>query len=217
MNNDIIIRLEEEKDYERVEFIHREAFWNQSVPGATEHYFAHMLRQHEDFIPQLDLVAEKDGKVIGSVMYSRARLVDEKGEEKEVISFGPIAVLPEHQRRGISRILLDVSFEKAAEMGFDTIVIFGNPSNYVGRGFKSSKKYNVCLEGDVFPCALLVKELNEGALDGRKWYYYGSSAEDCCNDAAAVEKFDAHFPPKKKEWKPCQEEFYIHSHSAVIW
>lgn len=38
-------------------------------------------------------------------------------------------------------MLLERSFEKAASMGYDVIVIFGSPGNYVGRGFKSCKKY----------------------------------------------------------------------------
>jgi hypothetical protein len=102
-------------------------------------------------------------------------------------------------------------------MGYDTVINFGNPDNYVARGYKSCKKYNVCLEGDVFPAALLVKELTEGALDGRKWYYYQCDADAPCEDEEAVEKFDSQFPPKVKAWQPSQEEFYIHSHSAITW
>ena len=98
-------------------------------------------------------------------------------------------------------------------VGYDTIVIFGNPGNYVSRGFKSCKKYNVCLEGDVFPCAMLVKELKDGAMDGRRWYYHESPAYEF--DGEAAEEFDRQFEPKKKEWKPTQEEFYIYSHSSI--
>jgi hypothetical protein len=43
-----------------------------------------------------------------------------------------------------------------------------------------------------------------------------STAADCCEDAAAVEAFDAFFPPKEKAWAPSQEEFYIYSHSSVV-
>lgn len=98
-------------------------------------------------------------------------------------------------------------------MGYDAIVIFGNPDNYVGRGFKSCKKYNICLEGDVCPTAMLVKELKQGALDGRKWYFHESNAYEI--DSADAEKFDKKFPPKEKKWQPSQEEFYIHSHSTI--
>ena len=114
-------------------------------------------------------------------------------------------------------MLLDHTFTKAVEMGYDTVINFGNPDNYVARGYKSCKKYNVSLEGDYYPAALLVKELKEGVLEGKKWTYYQNSADEPCNDESAVEKYDALFPPKVKAWQPSQEEFYIHSHSAITW
>ncbi len=213
--NDYIIRLETPVDYRTVENINREAFWNLSVPGANEHYFAHIMRNHADFVPELDFVIEVDGKVIANIMYTKSKLVDESGKEKEILSFGPICVLPEYQRMGYGKILIEHSFEKAVEMSYDTVVIFGNPDNYVSRGFKSSSKYNVCLEGDIFPAALLVKELREGVLDGRKWYYHESPVSELLNDEEKFKLFEAEFTPKVKEWKPSQEEFYIHSHSVI--
>ncbi len=213
--NDYIIRLETEKDYRETENLAREAFWNLSFPGCNEHYFIHVLREHEAFIPELDYVVEHEGKIIACVMYSKAKLVDENGNEKNIVSMGPICVHPDFQRKGLSRMLLELTFEKALEMGYDTVINFGNPDNYVARGYKSCKKYNVCFEGDVFPAALLVKVLKEDALDGRKWFYHPNNADAPCDDEAAVEKYDKLFPPKEKAWQPSQEEFYIHSHSVI--
>ncbi len=141
--NDYIIRLETPADYRAVENLNREAFWNLSVPGANEHYFAHILREHADFVPELDFIIEVDGKVIASIMYTKTKLIDEFGAEKIILSFGPICVLPGYQRMGYGKILIEHSFAKAVEMGYDTVAIFGNPDNYVSRGFKSCKKYNV--------------------------------------------------------------------------
>lgn len=213
--NDYIIRLETSADYRAVENLIREAFWNLSVPGCYEHYFVHILRQHEDFIPELDFVLEADGKIIGNIMYTAAKLIDESGTEKRILTMGPICIHPDYQRRGYGKALLEYTFGKAVKLGYDTIVNFGNPDNYVARGYKSCKKYNVCLEGDVFPAALLVKELRTGVLDGRKWTLNLSPVEDLCGDIEAVEKFDLGFPPKIKAWQPSQEEFYIHSRSVI--
>lgn len=176
MNPRVTIRQEERADYHRVEEITRKAFWNLYVPGCTEHYLAHILRDHPDFLPELDLVIELDHQIIGSIMYTRTRLVDEAGMEKPSLTFGPVSILPEYQRRGYGKQLIEHSFDVAIQLGYDSIVIFGNPSNYVSRGFKSCKKYNVCLEGGVFPSAMMVKELKPGALDGRTWVYYESPA-----------------------------------------
>lgn len=216
-NNDYIIRRESSDDYRQVENIAREAFWNLSFPGCSEHYFMHVLRQHPAFIPELDFVIELNGSVIGSVMYSRSKLIDENGYEKTVLTMGPICIHPDHQRKGCSRLLLEHTFAVAADMGFDTVINFGNPDNYVARGYKSCKKYNISLENGAFPAALLVKTLRDDALDGRKWIYYQNDADAPCNDEAAVEEYDKLFPPKIKAWQPSQEEFYIHCHSEITW
>ncbi len=217
LNNDYTIRLETENDYREVENLTREAFWNVYKPGCDEHYFVHMMRSHPDFIPNLAFVVEKDGKIIGNIMYTKAWLRDEEGNLKEILSLGPICVAPEYQRKGISRILIEHSFDVARKMGYDVNINLGNPANYVGRGFVSCKKKNVSyvVDGN-FPTALLVCELVPGVLDGKKWMYIASTAADCCEDTASVEAFDATFPPKEKAWQPSQEEFYIYSHSSVV-
>lgn len=213
-NNRPIIRLETPNDYRIVENLTREAFWNQHVPGCDEHYLVHTMRGHKDFIAELAFVLEKNGEIIGNIMYTRGKLIDKDGNEKTCLSLGPISVAPEHQREGYGKMLIEHSFRVAAEMGYDVVVIFGNPDNYVARGFKSCRKYNICLE-DRFPAALMVKELQEGVLDGRKWYFYESTFGEACADEDAVETFEATFPPKEKRWQPSQEEFYIHSHSSI--
>lgn len=209
----LIIRNETEKDYRIVEDITRDAFWNLHAPGCDEHYLVHNMRNHEDFISELDFVVELDGKVIGNVMYTKAKLIDEIGKEKSVLTFGPISILPEYQRRGFGKRLLDFSFDKALELGYDAVVIFGNPVNYVSCGFKSCKKYNICLENDVFPTAMLVKELKSNVFDGKKWYYHESSVYKI--DSNEAMEFDKLFKTKDKKYQPSQEEFYIYSHSTL--
>ena len=75
-------------------------------------------------------------------MYTKSSLVDEQENHKEILTFGPLAVEPACQRKGYGKALLERSFELARDLGYDTIVIFGHPGNYVSRRFKSCKKYN---------------------------------------------------------------------------
>ena len=214
---DIIIRNETPADYRAVETLTRESFWNVYKPGADEHYYVHMMRSHPDFIPELAFVAEKDGEIIGNIMYTKAWLEDENGARKEILSFGPLCVHPAYQRQKVGKLLIEHSFDAARKMGYDVNINFGNPGNYVSRGFVSCKKKNVSfvVPGN-YPTALLVAELVPGVLEGRKWMYVASTAADCCEDTAAVAAFDATFPPKEKAWAPSQEEFYIYSHSSVV-
>ena len=217
MLENVIIRRETEADYRAVEELTREAFWNVYVPGASEHYYVHTMRSHPDFIPELAFVLELDGEIIGNIMYTKAWLEDEDGNRREILSFGPICVAPKYQRMKLGKLLIEHSFAAAREMGYDVNINFGNPGNYMSRGFVSCKKKNVSFvrEGN-FPTALLVCELVPGVLDGKRWMYIPSTAADCCDDTCAVEAFDATFPKKEKEWRPSQEEFYIYRHSSVV-
>ena len=209
----LTIRNEAPADRQAVEAVTRRAFYNIYAPGCTEHYLVHVMREHPDFVPDLDFVAELDGQVIGNVMYTRATLTDGAGAVKNILTFGPVSIAPEHQRKGYGRRLLEGSFQRAAELGWDVIVIFGSPVNYVGCGFKSCQKFNVCLENGRFPSAMLVKELRAGALDGRKWVYRGSPVMNI--DEEAARRYDDTLEPMVKEYQPSQEEFYIMSRSSV--
>lgn len=104
-----IIRNEQSKDYWNVEDLTRKAFWNLNVPGCSEHYMVHVMRNHPDFIPELDFVLEKDNRIIGNIMYTKAKLIDEENREKQILTFGPLSIHPEFQRKGYGKILLEYS------------------------------------------------------------------------------------------------------------
>lgn len=212
-NQGINIRNELVQDYRKIEELTRDAFWNLYVPGCSEHYLVHMMRSHEDFIPELDFVVEIDDKIIGNIMYTKAKLINLLGQEKNIITFGPVCIAPEYQRMGLGKKLIKHSFETAITLGYEVIVIFGDPDNYVTHGFKSCKKYNVCLENGTFPSAMMVKELKSGVLEGDHWTYYGSPVMDISEGRARL--FDDSFERKEKRFQPSQEVFYIHSHSVI--
>lgn len=209
----LTIRKERESDRAVVENITRRAFYNLYIPGCIEHYLVHVMRDHADFIPELDLVAELDGQIIGSIMFTKAKLTDEQGAVKDILNFGPLCVAPEHQRKGVGKALMDHAFQRGAELGYDVIVILGSPANYVSSGFQSCRRFQVCADNGKFPAGMLVKELKAGALDGRKWVYSYSSVMDI--DMQAAEEYDNRLEPMEKKHLPSQEEFYIISHSFV--
>ena len=179
MKDNVVIRPETEKDYRAVEELTREAFWNVYKPGADEHYFVHEMRAHPDFIPELAFVLELDGRIVGNIMYTKAWLEDENGRRKEIVSCGPLCVDPAFQRHKLGKVLIEHSFAAARKMGYDVNVNFGNPGNYMSRGFVSCKRKNVCAFGwGNYPTALLVAELVPGALDGTPWMFIPSTAAD---------------------------------------
>lgn len=208
----LIIRKEQPRDYPAVEAMTREAFWNHHVPGCCEHYLCHVLRTSPDFIPELDLVAELEGQIVGNIMYTKAWLEDGEGNRKEILTFGPLSVHPKYQRRGIGKGLMEQSFEIAEKLGYDLVVILGHPGNYVSSGFRSCARYHISMNGFV-PTAMLARVLGETPPDGRDWNYIESKAYEV--DEEAAEAFDRSFPPKEKAWQPSQEEFFIYCHSSI--
>ena len=204
---DIVIRRENEPDYRTVEELTREAFWNLNVPGCDEHYLAHILRESPDFIAELDFVAEVDGRIAGNIMYTRSYVVDESGSRKDTLTFGPLSVLPEYQRKGIGTRLINHTKKIAVQNGAGAIIILGDPHNYCRHGFRNSIDYNISSSDGRYPYGQLVLELEDGYFSGRSWKFYYSSAYEF--DERLVEEFDKLFPEKMKEYKPSQEEFSI--------
>ena len=207
------IRNERESDYKNVEDITRKAFYNVYVPGCMEHYLVHIMRGHEDFIPELDFVIEVDGQIVGNIMYTKSKLTDEGGTEKEIVTFGPVSILPKYQRKGYGKMLIEHSLKRAAELGYEAVVIMGSPANYVGSGFQCCRKYNICVEKEKYPAAMLVKELKPGALDGKLWFYSDSPVMNV--DEREAQAFDDGLEKMEKRWMPSQEAFYIMSHAFV--
>ena len=91
------IRRETPDDYAEVENLVREAFWNVYRPGCYEHHILHVMRDSDSFVKELDFVMEKDGKLIGQVVYTRAQIETDDGRILPVMTVGPIGMLPSKQ------------------------------------------------------------------------------------------------------------------------
>lgn len=205
MKHDPIIRLETPADYNETENLTREAFWNLYRPGCLEHYVLHSFRGKADFVPELDLVMEKEGKIIGHVMFVRAEIQSDDGREIPIMTFGPISIAPEYQRQGYGKALLDHAMEKATSMGVGALCMEGNIGFYGKSGFivASTKGIHYYAEPKeaVVPYFLL-KELKEGFLNGVEGTYH--TPQGYFVDEKAAEAFDALFPPKEKSKLPGQ-------------
>ncbi len=73
------------------------------------------------------------------VMYSRARVIDDAGNETEALTFGPLSVLPAYWHRGTGSALMRHSIREAKQMGHRAIVICGHPDYYPRFGFRGAK------------------------------------------------------------------------------
>ena len=205
MLNDYTIRLEKETDYRAVEELTRETFWNLYKPGCAEHYVLHTYRSKPEFVRELDFVMEKDGRLIGHVMFVRAEINSDDGHKIPIMTFGPISILPEFQRHGYGKALLDYALSKAAEMGVGAVCMEGNIDFYRNCGFTVASTLGVHYYAEPRDAEVpyfLARELKKGFLDGVTGVYH--TPEGYFVDDKDVEDFDKSFPPKKKLKLPGQ-------------
>lgn len=202
----IELRPEGPADFRAVEELTRNAFWNHHAPGCDEHYLAHILRESSDFVPELDYVAVHDGKVVGNIMYTRAKIVLDRGGEREVLCFGPLAVDPAFQGQGVGGALIERTKTLARELGYKAILIFGDPEYYSRFGFVPAERYGVGTSWGVYIISLQALELQPGALEDCEGYF--EESRDYQIDPEASAAFDKGFPPKEKvSGLPSQERF----------
>lgn len=200
------LRPERPDDYRAVESLIRDAFWNHYAPGCDEHYLAHILRDSPDFIPELDHVAVHDGKIVGNIMYTKAKIVLDRGGEREVVCFGPLAVAPAFQRQGVGGQLITHTKNLARELGYSAILIFGDPDYYSRFGFVQAEQYGIGTSWGVYIVSLQAFELQQGALAECGGFFEESKVFQL--DAAQAALFDSQFPLReKRSGLPSQEKF----------
>ena len=88
--------------------------------------------------------------------------------QNELLLLSPVAVKTELQRQHISKELIEYGFTKAREMGYNIVLVEGNPQNYRSRGFVTSADYGIIASSSVglpAPECLMVKELVDGVLE----------------------------------------------------
>ncbi len=210
---DIKIRLETKEDYLKVEELTREAFWNLYTPGCDEHYLCRILRDHKDFIQELDYVAEIDGNVIASIMYSDSYLLSDDQEKVKIVSFGPLCVHPDYQRKGIGTSLIEKTKLLVEKRNIPSIVIYGDPHNYCKHGFKNGIDYQVSNMDGEYPLGLLVLELQPGFFGNKKWKAKQSDVFIFEHEKAI--EFDKKFKEKERKIQYSQEIFKIQIRSFL--
>jgi len=204
-DEEVTIRLEKKEEQRDVENLVRESFWNVYRPGCLEHYVLNQLRNDQGFVPELDFIMEKDGKLIGQTIFMKAVIKADDGRDIDICTMGPICISPELKRKGYGKKLLDYSLEKAREYGFKAICFEGNIDFYGKSGFKYASEYGIRYHGlpeGEDASFFLCKELEPGYLDNVTGEYTTPSSYFV--DEKAAEEFDKQFPKKEKLKLPGQ-------------
>lgn len=193
---DIEVRRARPEDYIETERVMREAFWNHFVPGCDEHYLLHVMRTCPAFVPELDLVATCEAGIVGGVVCMRSVVEGDDGVAREVLTLGPIGVLPAYQNAGVGAALIEAAKETARSLGFGAVLLCGDPAYYERRGFVPAESRGIRTADDAYAAALQACELFEGALAGAAGRYVEDAAYEV--DEAAAAAYDARFPVRER-------------------
>lgn len=161
MNQGVIIRPETEKDYVMIKKVNDLAFGQKN-----EGLLVEKLRQTENYIPALSLVAELNEEIIGHILFYPVT-VRSCGSTYSTLSLGPMAVIPEYQRKGIGRQLVFEGLEIAKSLGHESVIVIGHPDYYPRFGFRLASKWDIQSPLEVPVEVFLALELVEGALRGK--------------------------------------------------
>ena len=113
-------------------------------------------------VPLISLVADLAGEVVGHILFSPVTL--EGQPHLRVMGLGPMAVAPQHQRRGIGTALVSEGLETCRRTGCDAVVVLGHAHYYPRFGFVPAARHALRCEYDVPDDVFMVTELNTGAL-----------------------------------------------------
>ena len=160
----MIIRPERVNDYAEIALLNVRAFENRAV----EAIIVALHRQRRAFDPDLSLVAEINGQIVGHVLFSphQMRL---HNQTISVVNLAPLAVDPAYQGWGIGGQLITEGHRIAAARGYRMSVLLGHPTYYPRFGYHTHA-YGIAqlvLSSDILDM------LHEGLLDTR-----GPTSED---------------------------------------
>ena len=161
----MIIRRERPDEFYQIYGLVKIAFQTAQVTNGKEQDFVDEMRSSGNYIPELALVAEENGKLIGHIMLTRS-FVTNGSDKFETLFLGPISVVPEYQNKGAGTKLMRESLKLAKAMGYTSVYLVGNPDYYHRFGFKTSANFGIRHVLDIPDEYVMICELVPNALSG---------------------------------------------------
>jgi putative acetyltransferase len=128
----IVIRDETKKDVSVITEVTVAAFATMQIGSHTEQFIIEALRCAKALT--LSLVAEVDGRVVGHIAFSPVAISD---GAKNWYGLGPVSVLPEYQRRGIGKALIQEGLSRLEKLSAKGCCLVGHPQYYSKLGFEN--------------------------------------------------------------------------------
>ncbi len=134
----MIIRQEREKDHDEVYSLVKRAFESAEHSDGNEQDLVNELRKGSAFVPELSLVAEKDGRLAGYILFTEGKVGSDR-----VLVLAPLAVLPEYQKQGIGTALIKEGHKIAGQMGYGYSIVLGSETYYPRVGYVPASVFGI--------------------------------------------------------------------------
>lgn len=158
-------RTERPVDYAAVETLVEAAFANAAYSDHSEHELVARLRRSSAFVPELSLVAEVGEKIVGHILLTRAQIQNEQ-RSFETLALAPVSVHPNWQNKGVGSGLIREAHQRAAQLGFGSVVLLGHSKYYPRFGYKPAVRYEISFPFEAPAENCMAKELSKGAFSG---------------------------------------------------
>jgi len=162
---DFEIRPERAEDKTAIWETNRLAFGGEAEPNLVD-----KIRKSAGFIPELSLVAVRQGRIVGHILFSliQIRMDDRPDQVMPALALAPMAVHPDFQSQGIGSALVRKGLEICRDLGHAAVVVVGHPDYYPRFGFTSARAKGLEALFPVPDEAFLAIELVPGSLHGVK-------------------------------------------------
>ncbi|MGD2184619.1 MAG: N-acetyltransferase [Desulfobacterales bacterium] len=162
MQNDkslkVHIRPETKADIEKIWQVNASAFNSETEANLVD-------RLRISGAPLISLVAERNKKIVGHIIFSPVMLSDNRKDIK-IAGLAPMAVMPDDQKQGIGTALVNKGLKHCRSKGYQAVVVLGHPHYYPHFGFVPCSRFGIKSEYDVPDEVFMIKELVNGILTG---------------------------------------------------
>jgi len=160
MSTSVQVRHERHGDEDAIARLNDEAFGQR-----TESRIIAAVRQAGR--AAISLVAVDDSAIVGHILFTPVT-IDSPGPQISALGLGPMAVLPEFQRRGIGSRLVEAGLDACGLTPCQVVAVIGHPEYYPRFGFRPGVTYGLRSEFAVPEDVFMIAELTADALKGRK-------------------------------------------------
>lgn len=161
----MIIRPEREIDFIEIQSLVKTAFAGTKHTDGDEHNLVNRLRGRDEYIPDLSLIAEVNGRIVGYAMFSRIHI-----GITEAIALAPLAVHPDFQNHGIGRALIEAGHRIALEGDYPCSVVLGSPEYYSKSGYLPASSFGIIAPFEIQPEFYMVFPFKSELLQGTVRY-----------------------------------------------